>query len=109
MKKAKSTICNKLSKILFEQNLSQEELAKKIGTKQQMISRWLTGGRNPSLNSLKKIAEALNVPLSYFVEFGEDKKNIEILKLKNKILQLEKENLNLKNKILEMEKKFLKL
>ncbi len=62
----------------------------------------LNGGRNPSLTFLKKIADALDVSLNYFFESSDDKKDVEILKLKN-------ENLELKNRILELEKEILNL
>ena len=40
--------------------ISQEELAKKIGTKQSVISRLESGRANPSVSFLKKLAQALN-------------------------------------------------
>ena len=40
--------------------ISQEELAKKIGTKQSVISRLESGRANPSVAFLKKLASALN-------------------------------------------------
>ncbi len=101
MKNNKNLFCERLKNLMFEKNLTQEDLAKSIGTNQQMISRWMTGGRKPSLTSAEKIAKAMKVPLNYFFEIP-DNKDI-------KILQLEKENLELKNKILKMEKEILNL
>ena len=46
-----------------EKGLSQKELAKKIGTKQSAISRLESGGYNPSLAFLRKVAKALNTRL----------------------------------------------
>ena len=40
--------------------MTQEELATKIGTTQKDISRWENGERNPKIDKLKKIAEALD-------------------------------------------------
>lgn len=40
--------------------LSQKELANKVGTKQSVISRLESGRANPSVNFLKKLAQALN-------------------------------------------------
>ena len=40
--------------------ISQEELAKKLGTKQSVISRLESGRANPSIGFLKKLAQALN-------------------------------------------------
>lgn len=48
---------NKLRKAL---NLTQNELAKKIGVTQSAIAAWESGKANPKLSKLNKIAEALN-------------------------------------------------
>jgi len=47
----------------IEHGLSQAALAKKIGTKQSAISRLESGSYNPSIDFLKKIADALDVQL----------------------------------------------
>ena len=47
----------------IEKNISQEELARKIGTKQSAISLLESGRSNPSLNFLAKVAEALEAKL----------------------------------------------
>lgn len=44
----------------IEKGMTQEELAKKIGTKQSVISRFESGGANPSIAFLKRLAQALN-------------------------------------------------
>ena len=51
----------------LEKNISQSDLAKKIGTKQSAISRFESGTYNPSLEFLYKIAEALHVKLKISV------------------------------------------
>ena len=99
---------------MLEKGLTQKEFAGKLGVGQQLISFWVTGKQKPTVTSLKKIAFALNVPIKYFIEDTKNadknfnkyddknielilsQKEIEILKLKNKILQLEKENSELK-------------
>ncbi len=47
----------------IEQNLTQSELAKKIGTKQSAISRLERGAYNPTLAFLRKTANALGVKM----------------------------------------------
>lgn len=42
-----------------DQNMTQEELARRIGTQKSNISRLESGNYNPSLDMLIKIAEAL--------------------------------------------------
>lgn len=46
-----------------EQNLTQAELAKRVGTQKSNISRLESGNYNPSLDLLTKIAEALGKSL----------------------------------------------
>ena len=56
-----------LIKRRLEEQLTQKELAKRIGTKQSAISRLESGTYNPSLAFLYKIAGALNARLKISV------------------------------------------
>lgn len=47
----------------IEKGLTQQELARKIGTKQSVISRLESGRANPSIMFLKRLAQALNTHL----------------------------------------------
>lgn len=47
----------------IEKNISQEELASRMGTKQSALSRFESGEYNPSLAFMQKIAEALDSKL----------------------------------------------
>ena len=51
-----------------ELDLTQAELAKKIGAKQKSISRYETGASLPSIETLVKIAKVLKKPAGYFLE-----------------------------------------
>lgn len=53
----------KLIEARLKRNLSQRELAKKVGTSQAAISRIESMEANPSLSLLKRIAAALNTKL----------------------------------------------
>lgn len=93
-----------LKKVMFERELTQTKLAALIGGNQRVISTWLTGSKNPSLSSIKKIAAALDLPINFFVENsggvvntgvsgdisvgGMDEKDIKILKLEKQVLEL---------------------
>lgn len=57
-------IINQVIKARIEQNMTQEELARKVGTKQSNISRLEKGNANPSLQFLKKVARGLGKELS---------------------------------------------
>lgn len=43
-----------------DHGVTQKELASRVGTKQSVISRLESGRANPSVNFLKKLAQALN-------------------------------------------------
>lgn len=47
-----------------EQNMTQEELAKRVGTQKSNISRLESGNYNPTLDFLVKVAESLGKHLS---------------------------------------------
>ena len=59
----KYEIINQIIKARIEQDLTQEELARRIGTRQSNISRLESGEYNPSLQFLKKIASGLGKEL----------------------------------------------
>ncbi len=68
MKAERTFFSKQLKKIIFEKNITQKDLAEKLGVAQAMISQWLVGDRNPTLKTLKKLADALEVPVSYFID-----------------------------------------
>ena len=52
----------------IELDLTQTDLAKKIGAKQKSISRYETGLSMPTIETLVKIAKILKKFTSYFLE-----------------------------------------
>lgn len=58
----------KIKQALREAGLTQTALAEKLGVKHPVVSAWITGRRNPSVNTLKKLAEALGKDYKYFYE-----------------------------------------
>ena len=62
----------KLAALLMErrlqQQLTQKELAERVGTKQSAISRLESGTYNPSWSFLYKVADALNARLKISVD-----------------------------------------
>ncbi len=68
MKTEETFFVKRFKRIMFERGFNQQDLSEKLGISRTMISRWLTGVRNPSLGSLKKISAVLDVPLNYFIE-----------------------------------------
>ncbi len=105
--KDKSFFCKQIKKIMLEKNFTQQDLADKLGITQTVVSRWVRGARNPSLNTIKKIAKIFNIPLNYFLEDYDDTKNKEKKSLSfEKILKKHEEEIQfLKDKIKVLEKK----
>lgn len=52
-------------------DMSQTELAAKIGIQKQVVSYWVKGNRIPNLGNIASIAKAFGVPVSRFIEWGE--------------------------------------
>lgn len=56
-------IASQIIEIRQKKGLTQADLAERVGTKQAAIARIESGAYNPSLKSLEKIAQALDVSL----------------------------------------------
>ncbi|MEI3176187.1 MAG: helix-turn-helix transcriptional regulator [Lachnospiraceae bacterium] len=65
---ARQSIVQKLTQARLEKGLSQEQLAKRIGTKHSNICRIEKGTQNLSLDLMIKIAEALDKDVSVMLE-----------------------------------------
>lgn len=67
----------RLNVLLDENNMSQTQLARKIGTSNVTICRYLTCDRTPRLDVLTRIAAVFNVSVDYLLGITNDK-NIQI-------------------------------
>jgi transcriptional regulator with XRE-family HTH domain len=65
---SKNNITKKIQQAVKETGLTQTAFAKTFGIGESIISKWLSGTRNPSISSLKTIAKATNKPLNYFLD-----------------------------------------
>ena len=65
---ARQSIVQKLTQARLEKGLSQEQLAKRIGTQRSNICRIEKGTQNHSLDLMLKIAEALDKDVSVMLE-----------------------------------------
>ena len=63
----------RLTVLLDENNMTQTQLAKKIGTSNVTICRYLTCERVPRLDVVTKIASVFNVSLDYLLCLSDDK------------------------------------
>ncbi|AUR84320.1 Cro/C1-type helix-turn-helix domain protein [Vibrio phage 1.054.O._10N.261.52.A1] len=53
-------------------NCNKNELAKSIGKSVVTVSQYSNGHTNPSIATLKLIADFFNVPVSTFISWGEE-------------------------------------
>lgn len=63
----------RLTVLLDENNMTQMQLAQKIGTSNVTICRYLTCERLPRLDVVTKIASVFNVSLDYLLGLSNDK------------------------------------
>ena len=68
MESPKKDVTEKIKRVIKESGYFQKDFAKKFGLGASVITQWMSGSRNPSLASLRKIAAATGKPLSYFFE-----------------------------------------
>ena len=62
----------KIKKAIELKGMTQKALAEKLNIKQGTFAQWLNGRRNPSWKTVKRIADVLNMPLSFFTSEGEN-------------------------------------
>lgn len=72
------TFGEKLKKARITLNLSQIELAEKAGITERSIYNYEQTGLLPRPNALKKLAESLNVSVSYLIDEGESDKHANV-------------------------------
>lgn len=56
-------IADKIDAALKEKNISQKELARKMGKTEAEVSRWLGGTHNFTVRTIAKISQALGISL----------------------------------------------
>lgn len=61
-----------LTDIRKEQNLTQEDMARKLYVTRQAVSRWENGETTPGVDMCKLIAVSFNVPVAQLLEMPED-------------------------------------
>lgn len=123
-KNEKEKILKKLKISMFENGITQTELAKKLNLTQSAISAWFKGKGTPNLDTLLELSSIFKKPINYF--FSDDsttqniignhnaqnaaqtdndlKKELELLKAKQEVQALTIENLKLRLEDLERKK-----
>lgn len=57
-----------LKKLMIEREMTAADIARKSGMTQAALSRYINDKRTPNLNSVIKIAKALNVPIELLMK-----------------------------------------
>lgn len=63
----KIIVAERIRELMRTENLNQVSLAAKIGVKQNTVSAWLLGKKEPSIASLWKLADHFEVDIDYIV------------------------------------------
>lgn len=63
----KIRIAERIKELMQDHNLNQVGLAQKVGVKQNTISAWLLGKKEPCITSLWLLADYFNVDIDYLV------------------------------------------
>ena len=65
---------NKLAEARKKQNLTQEQLAERLGVTRQAVSRWESGAAWPETDKLVRMAQLLEVSCDYLLQDGVDER-----------------------------------
>lgn len=60
-------VAARIKELMRENNLTQVALAEKVGIRQNTISAWLLGKKEPSIRSMWLLADYFNVDIDYLV------------------------------------------
>lgn len=60
-------VSERIHDLMKEEGLNQVQLAKKIGVKQNTVSAWVLGKKEPCITSLWLLADYFNVDIDYLV------------------------------------------
>ena len=63
----KIIVANRIKELMNEEKLTQTALASRIGVKQNTISAWLLGKKEPSIKSLWLLADYFGVEVDYLI------------------------------------------
>ena len=57
-----------IERLLFEADMTQSDLAAKLGLSESAITNWVTGRNAPSMGNVQRIADFFRVPKSMILE-----------------------------------------
>ncbi len=111
----------RLVELMENANMTQIELANKIGTTNVTISRYMSGERSPRIEIVAEIAKVFNVSIDYLLgvpvgknkRFIENESMVDLYKIVNRLgflddeHKLTKEQITLIKKLLDANKDFI--
>jgi transcriptional regulator with XRE-family HTH domain len=102
MKTTKELLGSRIKELRKLRGLSQERLSEKVGIDPKHLSRIEVGRGFPSLDTLERLANVLNVELKDFFEFAHEAKSPKELKeaLSSLIKEADEEKLRLLVKVI---------
>ncbi len=100
----------KVLKLLRQNDMTQTQLAKKIGISQSSLSKVLSGNYTAKVDTAKKIAKVFNVPAGYLIDEEKPTNDFAVLfskieLLEEKVKRLDTENILLKKEMENVKEK----
>ncbi len=87
------TVGKNILEVLLEKNISQTELAEKIGVSKQVMGKIVKGQKAINALEIKKISEALEVNMERLLEEKEDLVEEPVLMFMGKVKEQSKEDI----------------
>lgn len=81
-------LAKKIQNLRKEKNLTQRELADKLGVSEQAVSKWETGHSYPDITLLCPLARALGTNVDSLLQFEETISDTDVANMMNDILEL---------------------
>ena len=75
------TFGNKILELRTQLNLSQAELAERIGVTNKAVSKWETGKSKPTTNGIRKLAALFKIDINELLSTRDEERNMKISKI----------------------------
>lgn len=85
----------RINDLLFEKQITQEELAKETGVSKPTISAWIMGKYEPKIKGLKSVADYLGVTVDYLIGNTDIRQPNERLQAINRLLGLNQNSIEI--------------
>lgn len=82
------TFAQRLKVTRKECNLTQDEVAQKLGVTRATYSRYELGQREPNLNAIRELASIFNVSVNFLINTNKYNKDDELNKTEQKLIEI---------------------